>query len=71
MVNIFNRSTKEWIPAEVGMRVFATITGNGGYYQGSYKGTIVGFTKNRRIKIKRYDRIRCHASHNVEFSNNI
>jgi hypothetical protein len=49
---------------KVGDRVSATITKNG-YFISSYNGTVTGFTKNNRIKIKSYRGIKIHSSKNV------
>lgn len=50
---------------KIGDAVSATITRNG-YFHKSYKGTVIGFTNNGRIKVKNYMATRCHAPHNVK-----
>lgn len=48
-----------------GDKVKATITKNG-YFISVYNGTVVGFTKNNRVKVKSYRGVKIHARHNVE-----
>ena len=51
---------------EIGDKVLATITKNG-YFLNSYKGTVVGFTKNDRVKVKSYRGVKIHSKHNIKF----
>ena len=48
----------------IGDKVNATITKNG-YFINRYNGTVVGFTKNNRIKVKSWRGIKIHAKQNV------
>lgn len=50
---------------KVGDKVKATIT-KSGYFISVYNGTVVGFTKNNRVKVKSYRGVKIHARHNVE-----
>ena len=52
------------IKIEIGNKVQATVTKNE-YFVNSYKGVVVGFTKNNRVKVKSYRGIKCHAVQNV------
>ena len=49
---------------KIGDKVFATITRNG-YWFNEYKGEVIGFTKNNRVKVKSYDGIKIHAEKNI------
>lgn len=49
----------------VGDKVIAVITKNG-YFSNYYKGVIVGFTKNGRVKVRSYKGIKMHAKHNIK-----
>jgi hypothetical protein len=49
----------------IGDKVSATITENG-YFKNYYVGTIVGFTKNDRVKVKSYRGIKMHTKHNIK-----
>jgi len=50
---------------KIGDKVSATITKNG-YFINSYRGSVVGFTKNNRVKVSSYRGIKIHATHNVK-----
>jgi hypothetical protein len=52
------------INIKIGDMVIATATNNG-YFIDSYKGLVVGFTKNNLVKIKSWKGVKCHALHNV------
>ena len=52
------------IKIEIGNKVQATVTKNE-YFVNSYKGVVVGFTKNNRVKVKSYRGIKCYAVQNV------
>jgi hypothetical protein len=49
---------------KIGDRVSATITKNG-YFISSYKGMIIGFTINNRVKVKSYRGVKMHAQKNI------
>ena len=53
------------IKMKEGDKVKATITKNG-YFISAYNGTVVGFTKNNRVKVKSYRGVKIHAKHNVQ-----
>ena len=44
--------------------VIATVTKNG-YFVDSYRGEVVGFTKNNLVKVKSWKGVKCHAINNV------
>ena len=50
---------------KIGQLVVATITENG-YFKDSYKGTIVGFTANNRVKVKSYRGVKVHSAINIQ-----
>lgn len=45
-------------------RVVATITKKGAFHS-SYKGVVVGYTKNGRVKVSSWRGVKCHAPENV------
>jgi len=49
---------------KIGDRVNAIITKNG-YWVNSYKGEVVGFTKNNRVKVESYRGIKMHSIKNI------
>ena len=53
---------------KTGQLVVATITKNG-YFVDSYKGTIVGFTSNNRVKVRSYRGIKIHSAINIQIIN--
>jgi len=53
---------------EIGQKVLATITKNG-YFVDVYRGVIVGFTSNNRVKVESWRGIRIHAQHNIQIIN--
>jgi hypothetical protein len=49
---------------KIGDLVIATVSKNG-YFKDSYKGKVVGFTKNDRVKVKSWKGVKCHSVSNV------
>lgn len=49
---------------KIGQSVLATITKNG-YWQDAYKGVVVGFTSNNRVKVSSRRGIKIHSRNNV------
>jgi hypothetical protein len=49
---------------QLGDKVVATIT-KYGYFVDSYRGIVVGFTKNNLVKVESWKGVKCHALHNV------
>lgn len=49
---------------KIGDKVKA-VTLKNGYFQNSYKGTVIGFAKNGRIKVESYLGIKIHSKENI------
>jgi hypothetical protein len=49
---------------QIGDKVTAEVTKNG-YFHDIYRGVVVGFTKNGRIKVKTWRGVRMHVAHHV------
>lgn len=49
---------------KIGDLVSATVTKNG-YFINSYRGKVIGFTNNGRVKVSSWRGVKIHAEHNL------